>query len=60
VRQKEKIMVKGIAKVVGGVVGVGIAVFAAIAAAGIAGDGLEEAFGSPDKSGDTESLRKAS
>jgi hypothetical protein len=53
-------MVKGIAKVVGGVVGVGIAVFAAIAAAGIAGDGLEEAFGIPDKTSDTESLRKAS
>jgi hypothetical protein len=29
-------------------------------AAGLAGDCLEEAFGTPEKSGDTESLRKAS
>ena len=53
-------MVRGIVKAVGGVVGVGIAVFAAIAAAGLAGDGLEEAFGTAEKSGDTDSLRKAS
>src|SRR5437867_12320620 len=59
-RRRRIVMVKGIVKAVGGVVGVGIAVFAAIAAAGLAGDGLEEAFGTPEKSGDTESLRKAS
>ena len=33
----EFVMVKGIAKMVGGIVAVGIAVFAAIAAAGLAG-----------------------
>jgi hypothetical protein len=53
-------MVKGIVKLVGGVMAVGIAIFAAIAAAGIAGDGLEEAFGTSETSGDRESLRKAS
>lgn len=53
-------MVKGIAKVVGGVVAIGIAIFAAIAAAGFAGDGLEEALSGPEKSGGTEALRKAS
>ena len=53
-------MVKGIAKLVGGVVAIGVAVFAAIAAAGLAGDGLEEATGGPDKSATTEALRKAS
>jgi len=53
-------MVKGIAKVVGGVVAIGIAIFAAIAAAGFAGDGLEEAFGGPEKSDETEALRRAS
>ena len=53
-------MVKGILKAIGGVVGVGIAVFAAIAAAGLAGDGLEEALGGPDEGTTTEALRKAS
>ena len=55
-------MVKGIAKVVGGVVGVGIAVFAAIAATGIAGDGIVEVFGGPEGEKGTEGnvSRKAS
>jgi hypothetical protein len=53
-------MVKGIMKVVGGVVAIGIAIFAAIAAAGFAGDGLEEAFGGPDKEPEAGALRKAS
>jgi hypothetical protein len=53
-------VVKAIAKVVGGVVAIGIAVFAAIAAAGMAGDGLEEALGGPDEGTTTEALRKAS
>ena len=55
-------MVKGIVKAVGGVVGVGIAVFAAIAAAGMAGDGMVEAFGGPDGEKGTEGAvsRKAS
>ena len=53
-------MVKGIVKVLGGVVAIGVAVFAAIAAAGLAGDGLEEATSGSEKSGDSEALRKAS
>jgi hypothetical protein len=53
-------MVKGIAKVVGGVVTIGIAIFTAIAAAGMAGDGLEEALGGPDNDAETGALRKAS
>jgi hypothetical protein len=53
-------MLTGISKVVGGIVAIGIAVFAAIAAAGVAGDGLEEALGGPDKGSSTEALRKAS
>ena len=53
-------MVKGILKTVGGVVAIGVAIFAAIAAAGFAGDGLEEAFGGPEKGGDSEALRRAS
>jgi hypothetical protein len=56
----EVIMVKGIVKVVGGVVAIGISIFAAIAAAGLAGDGLEEAFGGPDKESEAAALRKAS
>lgn len=55
-------MAKGIAKVVGGVVAIGIAVFAAIAATGIAGDGMVEVFGGPDGEKGTEGSvsRKAS
>jgi 3-oxoacyl-(acyl-carrier-protein) synthase len=53
-------MTRGIAKLVGGVVAMGIAIFAAIAAAGLAGDGFEEALSGPEKSGSAEALRKAS
>jgi hypothetical protein len=53
-------MVKGIAKGVGGVIAIGIAIFAAIAAAGMAGDGLEEALGVAEEDGGSEALRKAS
>jgi|GraSoiStandDraft_55_1057291.scaffolds.fasta_scaffold1578320_1 hypothetical protein len=50
-------MFRGIAKLVGGVVAIGIAVFAAIAAAGVAGEGLGEAT---NGNGDSEALRKVS
>ena len=53
-------MVKGVLMFVGGVVGVGLAVFGAIAAAGYAGDGLEEMLGGPGKTGSSEALRKVS
>jgi hypothetical protein len=55
-------MWRGLAKLVGGIVALGASVFAAIAATGIAGDGMVEAFGGPDGGKGTEGSvsRKAS
>jgi hypothetical protein len=44
-RDREVTMLKGIAKFAGGIVAIGVSVFAAIAATGVAGDGIVEAFG---------------
>jgi hypothetical protein len=59
---REVIMLKGLAKLAGGIVAIGVSVFAAIAATGIAGDGMVEAFGGPDGKKGTEGAvsRKAS
>jgi hypothetical protein len=53
-RDKEVIMLKGLAKFAGGIVAVGVSVFAAIAATGIAGDGIVEVFGGPEGEKGTE------
>ena len=55
-------MLKGLAKLAGGIVAIGVSVFAVIAATGIAGDGMVEAFGGPDGEKGTEGSvsRKAS
>ena len=47
-------MLRGLAKFAGGIVVVGVSVFAAIAATGIAGDGIVEAFGGPEDEKGTE------
>jgi len=52
-------MLRGIAKLVAGVVLVGIGVFGALAATGLAGDGLEEAVTAFGNGGET-GARKAS
>jgi hypothetical protein len=59
---REVPMLKALAKLVGGIVALGASVFAAIAATGIAGDGMVEAFGGPDGGKGTEGSvsRKAS
>jgi hypothetical protein len=44
-KRQEVIMLKGLAKLAGGIVAIGVSVFAAIAATGIAGDGMVETFG---------------
>ena len=55
-------MLKGLAKLAGGIVAIGVSVFAAIAATGIVGDGIVEAFGGGDEEKGTEGTvsRKAS
>ncbi len=55
-------MLKGLAKFAGGIVVVGVSVFAAIAATGIAGDGIVEVFGGPEgeKGSEGNVSRKAS
>jgi hypothetical protein len=53
-------MITTIVKLVGGVLVVGVGIFAAIAGAGVAGNALEEAFGTPEKTGDSEPIRRAS
>jgi hypothetical protein len=53
-RRQEVIMLKGLAKLAGGIVAIGVSVFAAIAATGIAGDGMAEAFGGPNGGKGTE------
>jgi hypothetical protein len=59
---KEVRMLKGLVKLVGGIVAIGAGVFAAVAGTGIAGDGLAETFGGPDTDKGAEGLlsRKAS
>ena len=52
-------MFKGIAKLVTGVVLVGVGIFGALAATGLAGDGLEEAMTALGKGSDA-GVRKAS
>ena len=47
-------MLKGLAKLAGGIVAVGVSVFAAIAATGIAADGIVEAFGGSEDEKGTE------
>jgi hypothetical protein len=55
-------MLKGLAKFAGGIVVVGVSVFAAIAATGIAGDGIVQVFGGAGDEKGTEGAvsRKAS
>jgi hypothetical protein len=59
---KEVQMLQGLLKLVGGVVAIGAGVLAAVAATGLAGDGLVETFGGPeaDKGGEGLLSRKAS
>ena len=56
---KEVCMLRGIGKLVVGVVLVGVGVFGALAATGLAGDGLEEAVATFGNGGET-GVRKAS
>jgi hypothetical protein len=53
-------MWRGLAKLVGGIVAIGASVFTAIAATGIAGDGLVETFRGPESDKGAEVSRKAS
>jgi hypothetical protein len=55
-------MWQGLAKLVGGIVALGASVLAAVAATGVAGDGLVETFGGPESEKGTEDMlsRKAS
>jgi hypothetical protein len=55
-------MWQGLAKLAGGIVALGASVFAAVAATGVAGDGLVEVFGGPEDAKGTEGSvsRKAS
>ena len=55
-------MWQGLAKLVGGIVALGASVLAAVAATGVAGDGLVETFGGPESDKGTEGAvsRKAS
>ena len=55
-------MWKALAKLAGGIVAIGVGVLAAIAATGIAGDGMVEAFGGQESEKGTEGgvSRKAS
>jgi hypothetical protein len=61
-RGKEVIMLKGLLKLASGIVILGASVFAAVAATGVAGDGMVEAFGGPEDAKGTEGSlsRKAS
>jgi hypothetical protein len=51
---KEVIMWKGLLKLASGIVVLGASVFAAVAATGVAGDGLVETFGGPEGDKGTE------
>jgi len=55
-------MWQGLAKLVGGIVAIGASVLAAVAATGVAGDGLVETFGGsePEKGTEGAVSRKAS
>jgi hypothetical protein len=55
-------MWKGLGKLIGGIVAMGAGVFVAVAATGIAGDGLVETFGGPESDKGAEGMlnRKAS
>jgi hypothetical protein len=55
-------MLQALLKLVGGVVAIGAGVLAAVAATGLAGDGLAETFGGPEADKGSEALlsRKAS
>jgi hypothetical protein len=53
-------MFKGVGKLVVGIVLVGVGVFGALAATGLAGDGLEEAVKALSHSDDAGASRKAS
>ena len=55
-------MLKGLLKLAGGIVALGASVLAAVAATGVAGDGLVETFGGPESGKGTEAgvSRKAS
>ncbi len=55
-------MLQALAKLAGGVVAIGAAVLTAVAATGVAGDGLVEVFGGPEGEKGTEGgvSRKAS
>jgi hypothetical protein len=54
-------MLKGLAKFAGGIVAIGVSIFAAIAATGVAGDGIVEAFGGGEEKGPEGAVsRKAS
>ena len=55
-------MLKGLLKLASGIVILGASVFAAVAATGVAGDGMVETFGGPEADKGSEALlsRKAS